>query len=189
METDGTLSIGTTKVPESSSIRAFTTPNGIYGQVHSNRVAIMVPVGKSIDVRWVALYEGEYTVDTLPQYRPKGYANELRECMRYYQRFEASRLGIAEIMGMSADITLMMPVQMQDWPTCVISGDGGIECTSVKSGEFTSCSDVFAYRIDESRMVLSFALAESLLVEDGYPELGIVSIREDTVLELSADLS
>ena len=39
---------------------------------------------------WVALYEGSYTADTLPPYVPKGYAVELAECMRYYQRFDAS---------------------------------------------------------------------------------------------------
>ena len=33
---------------------------------------------------WVALYEGEYTADTLPLYQPKGYAAELAECQRYY---------------------------------------------------------------------------------------------------------
>lgn len=32
---------------------------------------------------WVALYEGAYTVDTLPPYVPKGYAVELAECQRY----------------------------------------------------------------------------------------------------------
>ena len=34
---------------------------------------------------WAALYEGEYTADTLPPYQPKGYAVELAECQRYYQ--------------------------------------------------------------------------------------------------------
>lgn len=31
-----------------------------------------------------AVYEGEYTVETLPEYQPKGYAAELLECQRYY---------------------------------------------------------------------------------------------------------
>lgn len=35
---------------------------------------------------WAALYEGEYTVDTLPEYQPKGYGAELAECQRYYQK-------------------------------------------------------------------------------------------------------
>lgn len=35
---------------------------------------------------WAALYEGEYTKDTLPTYQPKGYAVELAECLRYFER-------------------------------------------------------------------------------------------------------
>ena len=33
---------------------------------------------------WAALYAGEYTIDTLPEYQPKGYGAELAECQRYY---------------------------------------------------------------------------------------------------------
>lgn len=40
------------------------------------------PNGKTI--AHVALYEGSYTADTLPPYVPKGYAQELAECQRYY---------------------------------------------------------------------------------------------------------
>ena len=36
-------------------------------------------------IRGCALYEGEYTADTLPPYVPRGYGAELVECMRYYQ--------------------------------------------------------------------------------------------------------
>lgn len=35
---------------------------------------------------WAALYEGAYTKDTLPAYQPKGYAAELAECLRYFER-------------------------------------------------------------------------------------------------------
>ena len=37
--------------------------------------------------QWVALYEGTYSADTLPEYRPKGRAAELMECRRYYVNF------------------------------------------------------------------------------------------------------
>ena len=48
---------------------------------------IRVTNGNAHAFRWVALYEGEYTAETLPEYHPKGYGAELAECMRYYQRF------------------------------------------------------------------------------------------------------
>lgn len=38
--------------------------------------------GKTL--QWAALYEGEYTAETLPEYQPKGYGVELTECQRYY---------------------------------------------------------------------------------------------------------
>ena len=39
-----------------------------------------------LDLYWAALYEGSYTADTLPPYVPKGYAAELAECLRYFER-------------------------------------------------------------------------------------------------------
>ena len=34
-------------------------------------------------IQWAALYKGEYTAETLPEYQPKGYANELLVCRQY----------------------------------------------------------------------------------------------------------
>ena len=39
-----------------------------------------------MDVQWAALYEGEYTAANLPEYHPKGYAHELAECKRYFEK-------------------------------------------------------------------------------------------------------
>ena len=47
---------------------------------------INVNYGGSKIFRWAALYEGSYTADTLPPYVPKGYAVELAECQRYFER-------------------------------------------------------------------------------------------------------
>ena len=38
--------------------------------------------------KWAALYYGEYTLETLPEYQPKGYGVELAECKRYYQKYQ-----------------------------------------------------------------------------------------------------
>ena len=45
-----------------------------------------VESGATITVEWAALYEGSYDASTLPAYQPKGYAAELAECMRYFER-------------------------------------------------------------------------------------------------------
>ena len=46
-----------------------------------------------IGVKWAALYEGSYTAETLPPYVPKGYAAELAECRRYFERIGKSYSG------------------------------------------------------------------------------------------------
>lgn len=48
---------------------------------------LMIAQGKTLNLRWAALYEGAYTADNLPPYMPKGYNAELKECLRYYQKF------------------------------------------------------------------------------------------------------
>lgn len=54
---------------------------------NSDRVIIRVAAKQSwIGFTWAALYEGTYTADTLPNYAPKGYAAELAECKRYFEK-------------------------------------------------------------------------------------------------------
>lgn len=50
-----------------------------------DKFALFIPKSFSVSIEWVALYEGSYTADTLPEYQSKGYGNELRECMLYFQ--------------------------------------------------------------------------------------------------------
>lgn len=50
------------------------------------------------DIEWVALYEGEYTAETLPEYQPKGYGAELLECMRYYEEMTITSGVIPAVM-------------------------------------------------------------------------------------------
>jgi hypothetical protein len=51
---------------------------------------ITVSSDTTINVDWVALYEGEYTSDNLPEYQSKDYGNELRECMLYFQTVKSA---------------------------------------------------------------------------------------------------
>lgn len=72
---------------------------------------------------WAALYEGEYTTNTLPPYVPKGYAVELAECQRYY-------LPVSDYWNMGVVLTgtgyicLNVPtnIKMRITPNVIISG-------------------------------------------------------------------
>jgi hypothetical protein len=59
---------------------------------------IVVALGSG-DYVWAALYEGEYTVDTLPEYQPKGYTAELLECQRYFLKVPTSSCRYAATLG------------------------------------------------------------------------------------------
>lgn len=48
-----------------------------------DRVTIEDFTGNSVKLEYAALYEVEYTLDTLPEYQPKDYGAELAECQRY----------------------------------------------------------------------------------------------------------
>lgn len=56
---------------------------------------IMLSTGQTMEIVWTALYEGEYTPETLPEYRPKGYGAELAECQRYYKRIHDAKFVIS----------------------------------------------------------------------------------------------
>jgi len=48
----------------------------------SDVVAVIIS-GSVWGIKWAALYEGEYTAETLPPYVPKDHAQEIVECLQY----------------------------------------------------------------------------------------------------------
>ena len=58
--------------------------------------SISLDLGTTITLIWAALYEGSYTAETLPEYQPKGYAAELAECQRYFERLGGT---FSEVLG------------------------------------------------------------------------------------------
>lgn len=86
-----TTNLPTTNATSWTSYAVAQTNNGVYASVidlGSGDYPIAVRVGVQSDalnktIRWVALYEGSYTADTLPAYVPKEYAAELAECQMY----------------------------------------------------------------------------------------------------------
>lgn len=82
-KTDGSILLYT-----KNPFEAYSTADNGLGLGLDNNVVIHLPTGSYL---WAALYEGEYTAETLPEYQPKGYGAELAECQRYYQRFHYSQ--------------------------------------------------------------------------------------------------
>lgn len=80
------------------------------------QVRFTLAAGKTISM--AALYEGEYTADNLPPYVPKGYAVELAECQRYYQKYPYIGLTCRNNGGAS----ILLPVKMHRKPDVFLNG-------------------------------------------------------------------
>lgn len=75
--------------------------SGIFGGLSTDNITPYVRIASNQNVVWAALYEGEYTAETLPSYVYKGYATELAECQRYYENswFNSTKSTENEYMG------------------------------------------------------------------------------------------
>lgn len=97
-------------------IESFNAYLGVYSEngITTFRIYFNDSSDVQLDLYWAALYEGSYTEDTLPPYVPKGYAAELAECMRYYQKFQM-------LTGTGANaaqrVFIILPVAMRITPT------------------------------------------------------------------------
>ena len=67
----------------------YSTPN--------QHVLIRAMTAPGFNMLWMALYEGEYTAETLPEYQPKVYGAELAECQRYYQIRSANDIAAVDM--------------------------------------------------------------------------------------------
>lgn len=86
-------------------------------------VRVNVAPGENVSFKWMALYEGEYTAETLPAYQPKGYAAELAECRRYFYKLNNSvKAGLLTTAGKLLRFGIQLPVPLrQDGDPAILS--------------------------------------------------------------------
>lgn len=96
---DGTVHIKSGEWLSNTTSFAIYFDNATF-YLYTNSVELVVTEG-SLSVKWIALYEGSYTAETLPLYVPKGYEAELAECQRYYENswFNSTKSIENEYMG------------------------------------------------------------------------------------------
>lgn len=83
--------------------------NGLtFFSISGRNVMLRNNAGNSpVTIQRVALYEGAYDAETLPEYHYKGYAAELAECRRYYQT--AYRVYGTSIGNVSREAIMLSP--------------------------------------------------------------------------------
>lgn len=164
---------------ERTLVLKLTKPDGLTGDEVVN-VYISPDTGSTgtaAVVRWAALYEGEYTAETLPPYVPKGYAAELAECLRYYRRITATNETFAGYCANGVSYC-MIPLQtMRMKPSLVPSGKFYY---TLGNKQGTTTATATAHSANANRAVIKCAITETGILT------GMISPQGD--IDISADL-
>ena len=96
-------------------------------------------------IAWAALYEGTYTEQKKPEYRPKGYAAELAECRRYFQIVEQGTVRSTPTQDSCqlfanavSPMRIMNPTATLVYGGLVLTGAGNPAIASVENAYATS---------------------------------------------------
>lgn len=138
---------------------------------------IRVTAGNTHAFRWAALYEGEYTAETLPEYKPKGYAAELDECRRYYRRYENISFPCSNNPDGNIISGYIPGADMRVNPTAIITNSAHF---FYGSGNYSAITDITA--VNSSNGVLLTCTTESTLPAN------LNGIANMSSLELRAEL-
>ena len=137
----------------------------------------ILDVYADITIRCMALYEGEYTAETLPPYVPKGYAAELAECLRYYRRITATNETFAGYCANGVSYC-MIPLQtMRIKPSLVPSGKFYY---TLGNKQGTTTATATAHSANVNRAIIKCAITETGILT------GTISPQGD--IDISADL-
>ena len=110
-------------------------------------------------IQWVALYEGNYKDTTkIPTYHPKGYANELATCQRYYIEYSAVNKNRSFFIGYARNsstlstiinigqMRLLSPTLVYEGSLKALSGTQNIQITRVSPDTYVD----YLFRINFS---------------------------------------
>ena len=180
----GTTNFGTAyfqgDAAEHTLVLKLTKPDGLTGDEVVN-VYISPDTGSTgtaAFVRWAALYEGEYTAETLPPYVPKGYAAELAECLRYYRRIKGNAQTFAGYAtGGVAYAFIPLTQAMRISPT--VTGGGKFYYT-LGSAQGTTAETATAHNANANRVVVKCGVSVTGVCT------GVITPQGD--IDISADL-
>lgn len=164
---------------ERTLILKLTKPDGLTGDEVVNVLITLDTdrTGTAAVVRWAALYEGEYTAETLPPYVPKGYAAELAECLRYYRKIKANNETFAGYAANGVAYAFIPLQAMRIAPT--VTGGGKFYYT-LGSAQGTTTETATAHNTNANRVVVKCAVSVTGICT------GVISPQGD--IDISADL-
>lgn len=179
----GTTNFGTAyfqgDAAERTLVLKLTKPDGLTGDEVVN--VYISPdtesTGTAAVVHWAALYEGEYTAETLPPYVPKGYAAELAECLRYYRRITANNETFVGYCASGVSYCVIPLQTMRVNPSVVASGKFYY---TLGNKQGTTTATATAHTANVNRAIIKCAITETGILT------GMISPQGD--IDISADL-
>lgn len=130
-----------------------------------------------ITVKCMALYEGEYTAETLPPYVPKGYAAELAECLQYYRKIKSNNETFAGYAANGVAYAFIPLQAMRIAPTVTVSGKFYY---TLGSAQGTTAETATAHNANANRVVVKCAVSVTGICT------GVITPQGD--IDISADL-
>ena len=179
----GTTNFGTAyfqgDAAERTLVLKLTKPDGLTGDEVVNMYISpdTGSTGTAAVVRWAALYEGEYTAETLPAYVPKGYAAELAECLRYYRKIKADNETFAGYASNGVAYAFIPLQTMRISPTVTA---GGKFYYTLGSAQGTTTETATAHNANANRVVVKCAVSVTGICT------GVITPQGD--IDISADL-
>nr|DAQ66222.1 MAG TPA: BppU domain protein [Caudoviricetes sp.] len=164
---------------ERTLVLKLTKPDGLTGDEVVN-VYISPDTGSTgtaAVVRWAALYEGEYTAETLPPYVPKGYAAELAECLRYYRKIKANN---ETFSGYAANGVAYAFIHLQEMRIAPTVTGGGKFYYTLGSAQGTTTETATAHNANANRVIVKCAVSVTGVCT------GVITPHGD--IDISADL-
>lgn len=140
--------------------------------------------GGSMRIEWIALYEGEYTVETLPPYVSKGYGAELAECQRYFLTgVGAHTVGHSGVMtSKEFYINISTPSVMRTTPTVTLDVADNVVFGTTSGYAVCNVTDIKSVGKQSNGIFIILGLASEP------PQHYAVGSTFGTLLTLSADL-
>ena len=164
---------------ERTLVLKLTKPSGLTGDEVVN-IYISPDTGSTgtaAIVQWAALYEGEYTAETLPPYVPKGYAAELAECLRYYRKIKANN---ETFSGYAANGVAYAFIPLQTMRIAPTVTGGGKFYYTLGSAQGTTTATATAHNANTNRAIVKCAISVTGVCT------GVITPQGD--IDISADL-
>lgn len=178
----GTINFGTAyfegDAAERTLILKMTKPDGLTGDEVVNMYISpdTGSTGTAAVVRWAALYEGEYTAETLPPYVPKGYAAELAECLRYYRRITANNETFVGYCASGVSYCVIPLQTMRVNPSVVASGKFYY---TLGNKQGTTTETATPHTANANRALIKCAIAETGVLTGAITPQGDIDISAD----------